>query len=98
MRGPISGEMRETLAERRFQLRLAGAFIDFLLSEAGEASLRRAKLLVEIGPDDDDDLLLPGGGASSLRPIALSPVLLAGLDRHKRMLFIRLWRQNVDSR
>jgi ABC-type Fe3+ transport system substrate-binding protein len=56
---------------------LAGQFIDFALSLPGREALRQAHLL----PD-------PQVAESDLRPIALSPRLLAGLDRLKRQNFI----------
>jgi iron(III) transport system substrate-binding protein len=38
---------------------------------------------------------LPDETRQSLRPVALGPVLLSGLDRMKRRLFIRQWRQSL---
>ncbi|MGV8856506.1 MAG: ABC transporter substrate-binding protein [Devosia sp.] len=76
----------------------AGAFIDFLLSSPGQAALARAHLVVKIGGSDGADFDLPGGGPSSLRPIPLSPVLLAGIDQHKRMIFLSQWRQNLRQK
>jgi ABC-type Fe3+ transport system substrate-binding protein len=77
---------------------IAGQFIDFMLSPDGRAAMARSRLLVRIGGPDGGDLDLPGGGPSSLRPIALSPVLLAGLDRHKRRIFLEHWQQNLRQR
>ncbi|WP_210162567.1 ABC transporter substrate-binding protein [Cucumibacter marinus] len=77
-------------------LRDAGAFIDFMLSAAGREALTRSRLVVRLGQDPDADLQLTGG-PSTLRPIALSPALLAGLDQHKRRLFTDVWRQNLAS-
>ncbi|WDR06948.1 ABC transporter substrate-binding protein [Devosia rhodophyticola] len=76
----------------------AGAFIDFLLSGAGQTALGQARLVVKIGGADGSDFDLPGGGPSSLRPIALSPILLAGLDQHKRKIFLSQWRQNLRQK
>lgn len=76
----------------------AGAFIDFLLSSPGQAALARARLVVRIGGTDGADFDLPGGGPSSLRPIALSPILLAGMDQHKRRIFLNQWRQNLRQK
>jgi ABC-type Fe3+ transport system substrate-binding protein len=76
----------------------AGQFIDFMLSPDGRAAMVRSRLLVRIGGTDGADFDLPGGGPSSLRPIALSPVLLAGLDRHKRRIFLEQWQQNLRQR
>ncbi|WDR02698.1 extracellular solute-binding protein [Devosia algicola] len=74
---------------------MAGAFIDFMLANDGQAALAGSRLIAKIGASDGADLDLPGGGPSSLRPIALSPVLLAGLDKHKRRIFLEQWRQNL---
>lgn len=76
----------------------ASAFIDFMLSPAGVDVLTRARLIVRVGAPDGGDLDLPGGGPSTLRPIALSPVMLAGLDQDKRMIFLDQWRQNLSLR
>jgi ABC-type Fe3+ transport system substrate-binding protein len=77
---------------------IAGQFVDFMLSPGGRAVMARSRLLVRIGGPEGGDLDLPGGGPSSLRPIALSPVLLAGLDRHKRRIFLEHWQQNLRQR
>ncbi|WP_249327584.1 ABC transporter substrate-binding protein [Devosia litorisediminis] len=76
----------------------AGGFIDFLLSSAGQTALSEARLVVRIGGADGADFDLPGGGPSSLRPIALSPILLAGMDQHKRRIFLDQWRQNLRQK
>ncbi|MGV8831824.1 MAG: ABC transporter substrate-binding protein [Devosia sp.] len=76
----------------------AGGFIDFLLSGAGQAALAQARLMVKIGGSDGADFDLPGGAPSSLRPIALSPILLAGMDQHKRKIFLNQWRQNLRQK
>lgn len=70
----------------------AQAFLDFLLSDDGQRALRRASLVVSVGDGDAADLGTPDSIASGLRPIPLSPILLVGLDRHKRQLFIDRWR------
>ncbi len=77
---------------------IAGAFIDFMLSPAGVDVLTRARLIVRVGSPDAGDLDLPGGGPSTLRPIALSPVMLVGLDHDKRAIFLDQWRQNLRQR
>lgn len=71
---------------------LAAALVDFLLSDEGRQVLGRARLVVSLGDTEDAELELPDGVASVLRPIALSPVLLAGLDTMKRALFLARWR------
>jgi iron(III) transport system substrate-binding protein len=65
----------------------AGAFIDFLLSDAGRAELARTWLIV---PGDDG--ATPEGDDAELRPMPLSPALLVGLDQQKRAHFLELWR------
>ena len=75
--------------------RMAGEFIDFLLSPAGRAALVGARLIVRTGDTENADIALEGAGPSSLRPIELSPVLLAGVDRHKRRIFLEQWRANL---
>lgn len=75
---------------------LAGELIDFMLSPTGIEVLTRSRLIVRVGSADASDADLPGGGPSTLRTIALSPTMLAGLDRHKRMIFLEQWRENLD--
>jgi iron(III) transport system substrate-binding protein len=70
----------------------AQALLDFLLSDEGRRVLRRASLVVSFGDVEAGVLEVPEGIASAIRPIPLSPVLLVGLDRHKRQLFIERWR------
>lgn len=69
----------------------AGAFIDFMLSGEGRRALTGTRLVLPLGDKDAADLGLPDGASSSFRPIPLSPVLLVGLDKHKRKLFIDRW-------
>lgn len=81
----------------------AGAFLDFLLSDAGTLALRKALLIVPIGNDDENPETVLQTQDGILRPIALAPRLLVALDRHKRDAFIRRWRETfpketVDSR
>lgn len=70
----------------------AGLLIDFLLSEPGRAALAAKRLLPPLTPEDAPGDLLPEHDASLYRPIALSPVLLLGLDQQKRAGFLALWR------
>lgn len=72
----------------------AGALLDFALSEEGKRILATASLMVSFTEE--------GGGVAplldgmpNLRPIAFSPVLLVGLDREKRRLFLELWNQSI---
>lgn len=73
---------------------MAGALLDFTLSEEGKRILATASLMVSfteegggIGPSLD--------GMPNLRPITFSPVLLVGLDKEKRRLFLDLWNQSI---
>lgn len=76
---------------------LAGAFLDFLLSEAGRTALRSAQLIVSTEEGGPEYLRLPDTAETSFRPIALTPSLLVGLDRHKRRDFIALWRSTFPN-
>ena len=64
----------------------AGLLIDFLLSDAGRRALAGMKLTVDVEALDD-----LGATETTLRPIPLSPVLLVGLDAHKRSRLLDLW-------
>lgn len=70
---------------------LAGVFLDFLLSQAGQIELDKSLLVVPFGDSLEDGLDLPGGAESSLRQIELTPALLPALDRQTRDLFIERW-------
>ncbi|WP_197708112.1 ABC transporter substrate-binding protein [Hartmannibacter diazotrophicus] len=74
---------------------LAGRFIDFLLSDKGRGVLEDTDLIAR--PHNDlpsgEGLDLPGD--SLLRPIALTPVLLVGLDQEKRRLFLDIWKSSI---
>lgn len=76
---------------------LAKQFIDFTLSPEGRAALRSTRLIIDFS-GADADLPLPGGAAANLRLIQLSPRLLVGLDQHKRRIFLKLWRENLEAR
>jgi hypothetical protein len=66
----------------------AAAFIDFLLSPPGREALAETRLIADLTrPSSSPVGPLPIGDAT-LRPIALSPVLLLGLDREKRAQFL----------
>lgn len=67
---------------------IAGALIDFLLSDIGQTALRDANLIVDTHPA----LRLPENPETRLRVIPLSPALMVGLDQHKRRAFIARWR------
>ena len=66
------------------------ALVDFLLSPIGQDELTRQRLIVRM--EDEGDIQLQGQSAASIRQIDLSPVLLLGLDKHKREQFLAAWR------
>jgi len=70
----------------------AGAFLEFMLLPAGRQALARSRLIIAFGSGDGAELESSDGAVSVLRPIALTPALLVGLDQHKRTLFIERWR------
>lgn len=76
----------------------AGLFVDFALSEEGRRILSRESLLfsamsVQEALRELEDLVT--SDEQSLRPIALSPALMVGLDHSKRALFLQQWRDSV---
>jgi ABC-type Fe3+ transport system substrate-binding protein len=74
---------------------LARQFIDFALSDAGRRSLSESGLIVSF-----DEAGGPGalsGAVPTLRPIALSPALLIGLDKQTRDNFLSLWRSSLGA-
>jgi ABC-type Fe3+ transport system substrate-binding protein len=77
---------------------LAGAFVDFMLSDLGQRALAASRLVVSFGEAEGADFDLANAAGSTLRSIQLSPALLAGLDQHKRALFLTRWRDNFKSR
>ncbi|MEQ5776044.1 ABC transporter substrate-binding protein [Thalassospira sp. NFXS8] len=81
---------------------LARAFIDFMLSPPGRAILSRdAGLLSPIGgPDRLAQLVgtVKGADPQELRPIALTPALMVGLDQAKRNIFLQQWRAALPPR
>lgn len=77
------------------QVEVAHAFLDFLLSDQGRAMLRQSHLLATFDDSDLADFPSALGDAPVLRPIPLSPTLLVGLDKMKRELFIRQWREKM---
>jgi iron(III) transport system substrate-binding protein len=68
----------------------AGAFLDFVLSPAGQATMARAHLVMEA------DALAQGtadeGTSVPIRVIPLSPTLLVAMDRAHQARFIARWR------
>lgn len=68
------------------QPQAAGQLLDFLLSPPGRQALAQEYLLID-APEDS-----AATDETIMRPIALSPTLLVGLDRMKRQQFLELWR------
>ncbi|WP_172327339.1 ABC transporter substrate-binding protein [Mangrovicoccus sp. HB161399] len=64
----------------------AAALLDFLLSPEGQTALSRAGLIHAAAPAES------GLQQSAMRPIALSPTLLVGIDRQRRAQFAAQWR------
>ena len=75
---------------------LARQFIDFALSEAGRALLSQSGLIVSFDEAGGGPTSLPGA-VPTLRPIALSPALLIGLDRQTQENFLALWRSSLGG-
>ncbi len=75
---------------------LARQFIDFALSGPGRRSLSESGLLVAFDDADGGPAAL-SGAVPTLRPIALSPALLIGLDRQTRDNFLALWRSSLGG-
>lgn len=73
----------------------ASAFIDFALSAYGQALLRSSGLVVDIDEDARFQRDESGRVSAILQPIVFSPVLLVGLDREKRRIFVETWRSAV---
>jgi len=73
---------------------LARQFIDFALSEEGRRLLTESGLIV---PFDAPNGLLATSEVPTLRPIALSPALLIGLDKQTQENFLALWRSSLGS-
>lgn len=73
---------------------LARQFIDFALSDEGRRLLTESGLIV---PFDGPNGLVATGEVPTLRPIALSPALLIGLDKQTQENFLALWRSSLGS-
>ena len=69
----------------------AAAFLDYLLSPAGQRDMADKSLVVAPGQGFADDDSEPD--TSRQRPIPLGPSLLVALDRMKAEQFLILWRQ-----
>ena len=74
---------------------LAGVLLDFMLSDAGRRVMASEHLIVDFSDPDLDSTAFhfPTDNQSAFRLIPLSPVLLVGLDRQKRELFLERWRE-----
>ncbi|HET6156737.1 MAG TPA: ABC transporter substrate-binding protein [Dongiaceae bacterium] len=75
---------------------LARQFIDFALSDAGRKLLSESGLIVSFDEAGGGPASL-AGVVPTLRPIALSPVLLIGLDQQTRENFLALWRSSLGG-
>ncbi|WP_284736125.1 ABC transporter substrate-binding protein [Dongia deserti] len=84
------------IPKRAKNAELARQFIDFALSGAGRRSLSESGLLVSFD-DAGGGLAALSGAVPTLRPIALSPALLIGLDRQTRDNFLALWRSSLGG-
>ena len=74
---------------------LARQFIDFCLSDAGRQLLSHSGLIVSFDEAGWPSSL--SGAVPTLRPIALSPALLIGLDQQTRENFLALWRSSLGG-
>lgn len=75
----------------------AGLLLDFLLSEAGQHAMARARLYLEVADGAASGLDVPAANKSVLRLIELSPVLLVGTDQQKKAQFLDLWRNTFAA-
>jgi ABC-type Fe3+ transport system substrate-binding protein len=75
---------------------LARQFIDFALSDAGRQRLADSGLIVSFDEAGNGPASLTGA-VPTLRPIALSPALLIGLDQQTRENFLALWRSSLGG-
>jgi ABC-type Fe3+ transport system substrate-binding protein len=73
---------------------LARQFIDFALSDAGRRLLSENSLIVSFDGTGRGPAAM-SGAVPTLRPIALSPALLIGLDKQTRDNFLGLWRSSL---
>lgn len=84
---------------------LAGAFIDWLLSDDGQSVIgQEAKLgaLPELGAPSGDSRMVSSAGYVSpasgiVQPIALNPALLVGLDQQRHSRFQQNWLRLVTD-
>lgn len=70
----------------------AGRFIDFLLSDEGQALMTSEELLYPIRPEQSEtQFALPLGPTRTIRTVDLDQQLLVGRDLVKQRRFIRSW-------
>ncbi|MBM6551971.1 ABC transporter substrate-binding protein [Marinomonas ostreistagni] len=71
----------------------AGAFLDFLLSDAGQALMRSEELLYPIHGQRQasDEVAFPLGPTRTIRTVDLDQQLLVGRDLIKQRRFIKSW-------
>lgn len=74
----------------------AGQLLEFLLSHRGQQVMAADHLIVDVVDAETSGLAVPAENRAVLRQIPLSPVLLVGLDSHKRAAFLRLWQSTFS--
>jgi iron(III) transport system substrate-binding protein len=78
--------------------KLGGAFLGFLMSDAGQTLLSDKLSLPSVSAgvrEDGGGLAMWSAFGGQLRPIPVSPGLLVYLDQAKRQSLLRLWRQSL---
>jgi ABC-type Fe3+ transport system substrate-binding protein len=81
--------------------RLAGLFLDFMLSKAGQQIVAGASQLYSIHPEVTGEATaasLRASEGSSLKPIQVGPGLLVYLDQAKRQKFLKQWQRALAGR
>lgn len=79
---------------------LAGAFIDFALSEKGQEVAAGAMAFGAIVGDFDGYTLesISARGLGAIQPVEIGPVMLSGLDMLRRQNFLTSWRNILERR
>lgn len=74
-------------------------FLDYMLSETGRRAMAAQHLIVDFTDPDPvpGAFFYPTEIRSAIRQVPLSPVLLVGLDRQKRELFLERWRESFTA-
>lgn len=70
---------------------LGAAFLEYLMSEAGQTVLARELRLPAVSLEVSGDGTLPDALGARLRPVAITPGLLAYLDQSRRARLIARW-------